>query len=344
MSAYKKLNRQNVYVSDYSARKQWEASGSLIDTYDISTLRGFSGSTPYYPYPLDFRNNRYEKLTWDSVHQNFYRDGIGSGLLSGSSELSLQSTLTLSGSRDLKSEVAVISIPRGVTGTHIEPKTFSFRPLIEADDKYFADDYCKHRHSGQDQFVENVEYWYGSNPLDDVDYAIDESNFVTESVAPGDHYQYVDINRKQQRFEIIDDGEGALILSGANHLWTEPRRVVGDIIYNKGLAIITDETAARYLSTYSRHKLRWKSNQPIYTYNVNCTVKDSEYNFTYNRTALSGSLGDIDNNVKDKNFTPYITTVGLYNSANQLLAVAKTNRPIQKTHHTDMTFAVKIDI
>ena len=344
MSAYKKLNRQNVYVSDYSARKQWEASGSLIDTYDISTLRGFSGSTPYYPYPLDFRNNRYEKLTWDSVNQNFYRDGIGNGLLSGSSDLSLQSTLTFSGSRDLKSEVAVISIPRGVTGTHIEPNTFSFRPLIGADDKFFTDDYSKHRHSGQDQFVENVEYWYGSNPLDDVDYAVDEGNFVTESVAPGDHYQYVDINRKQQRFEIIDNGEGALILSGANHLWTEPTKIVGDIIYNKGLAIITDETAARYLSTYSRHKLRWKSNQPIYTYNVNCTVKDSEYNFTYNHTALSGSLGDIESNVKDKNFTPYITTVGLYNSANQLLAVAKTNRPIQKTHHTDMTFAVKIDI
>ena len=344
MSAYKKLNRQNVYVSDYSARKQWEASGSLIETYDISTLRDFSGSTPFYPYPLDFRNNRYEKLTWDSVNQNFYRDGIGNGLTSGSSDLSLQSTLTLSGSRDLKSEVAVISIPRGVTGTHIEPNTFSLRPLVEQEDLYIADDYMVDCISGENQFIENLEYWYGSNPLDDDDYVENESDFVTESISPGEDYQYVDINRKQQSLTIIDDGEGSLIHSGSHHLWTEPKKVVGDIIYNKGLAIITDEVAARYFSTYSRHKLRWKSNQPIYTYNVHCTVKDSEYNYTYNRSALSGSLGNRRNNITGSNFTPYITTVGLYNAANELLAVAKTNRPIQKTHHTDMTFVVKIDI
>ena len=73
-------------------------------------------------------------------------------------------------------------------------------------------------------------------------------------------------------------------------------------------------------------------------------MKDSEYNYTYNRSAISDSLGTIDSNVTGSSFTPYITTVGLYNAANQLLAVAKTNRPIQKTHHTDMTFVVKIDI
>ena len=159
-----------------------------------------------------------------------------------------------------------------------------------------------------------------------------------------DQEDYVQVDYLYKGEPIIDDGEGNLRESSITG------RKVGNIIYSHGQVIITDETLATYFIELVNASgsldlpMSWKSNQPIYTYNVNCTVKDSEYNFTYNRTALSGSLGDIDNNVKDKNFTPYITTVGLYNSANQLLAVAKTNRPIQKTHHTDMTFAVKIDI
>ena len=344
MSAYKKLNRQSVYVSDYSARKQWEASGSLLETYKLETLRGFSGSTPGYPYPSDLRNNRYQKLVWDSINQNFYKSGIGSGLFSGSHDLSLQTTVTYSGSRDIKSEVAVISIPRDVTGTHVVPNTFSFKPLMEAHDAFIDGDYVKDKLSGENQFIEHVEYWYGSNPLDNEAYLINESSFVTESEAPGVDLQYVDIDRGQQRIEIIDNGDGALIYSGSNHYYTEPTKIIGDIIYNKGVAVITDTTVARYLSTYSRHKLRWKSNQPIYTYNVHCKVKDSEMNFTYNPTFMSGSEGVIADNVRGNNFTPYVTTVGMYNDANELIAVAKTNRPIQKTHNTDMTFVVKLDI
>ena len=336
MSAYKKLNRQSVYVSDYSARKQWEASGSTLNSYNVTTLRGFSGSTPDYPYPKDLRGGRYEKLTWDSVNQNFYRDGIGQGQFSGSSNLSLQTSLTFSGSRDIKDEVAVISIPRDFTGTHIVPGTFEFKPVVENRDKFITDGYMSDRLTGDNQFIEDVEYWYDSNPLDNTDYLVEEDDYVVDD--------YTDIDLKQQRIEIVDNHEGALIFSGSNRYFTENTKIVGDIIYNKGLAIITDTTVARYLSTYSRHKLRWKSNQPIYTYNVHCNVKDSELNYTYNPSSTSGSEGKIHDNVTGSAFTPYITTVGLYNNANELLAVAKTNKPIQKTHNTDMTFVVKIDI
>ena len=345
MSAYKKLNRQDVYVTDYSARKQWSASGSLLTSYKIETLRGFSGSTPGYPYPFDLRNNRHQKLVYDSINHNFYSDAIGNGLYSGSRDLSLQTTLTVSGARDIKQEVGVISFPKDVVGTHIVPKTFSFEPDFQDNlDEFILDGYCQDRMSGDDQFVEDIRYWYGSNPIDTVDYLENESSYVTESIAPGADYQYIDINRDQQRIEIIDDGNGALIFSGSVSNFTQPRKVVGDIIYNKGLAVITDTAVARYLSTYSRHKLRWKSNQPIYTYNVHCKVRDSEMNFTFNRSATTGSNALIADNVKVDAFTPYITTVGLYNDANELIAVAKTNRPIPKTHNTDMTFIVKLDI
>lgn len=341
MSAYKKLNRQSVYVSDYSARKQWEASGSLLSTYKIETLRGISSSVHY---PNDVRDGRSDKLVWHSINQNFYRDSIGNGLYTGSSDLSLQTTLTYSGSRELRDEVGVISIPRDVTGTHIVPGTFVYQPLFTEDDAYISDGFVSDRLSGENAFVEPINYWYDSNPITTEDYLEAEETYVSESVVGTSPGQYVDIDRLQQRIEIVDDGEGNLIHSGSSQKFTKPTRIIGDIIYNKGLAILTDVEIAKYLSNYSRHKLRWKSNQPIYTYNVHCTVKDSEMNFTYNPTATSGSLGRLKNNVTGSAFTPYVTTVGLYNSANELLAVAKTNRPIQKTHNTDMTFVVKIDI
>lgn len=344
MSTYKKLNRQDVFVSDYVARKQWETTGSLVSTSTIETLRGFSGSAPGYPYPSDYRNNRYESIVYNSIDNLYYADGIGEGIFSGSRELSLQSTLTISGSRDIKTEVGIISIPKTLFGTHIEPGTFSYKPLIENRDKYITDSYFSDRFSGEDQYVENVEYWYNSNPLDNTDYIISESYYVTESVAPGADYQYTDIDRGQQRLEIIDDGNGALIFSGSELKYTDPTKVVGDIIYNQGQVIFSDTDVARYVSTYSRHKLRWKSNQPIYTYNVHCKVKDSELNFTYNPSALSGSNGTVVNNLTGSLFTPYVTSVGLYNDANELIAVAKTGRPIPKTQNTDMTFVVKIDI
>ena len=39
----------------------------------------------------------------------------------------------------------------------------------------------------------------------------------------------------------------------------------------------------------------------------------------------------------------YVTTIGLYNSAGELLAVAKTSRPIEKNPETDLTIRVRLD-
>lgn len=353
MSAYKKLNRQDVYVSDYVAKKQWSAEDTAVSGYNIETLRGFSGSTPGYPYPKDYLNNRYQKLVYDSVNQLYYGDSIGNGIFSGSRDVSLQSTLTLSGSRDLGTEVAVLSFPRGTYGTNIEPGTFSFSPVSESQDRFVASGFAADYFSGEDGYVEDIGYWYGANPLYNEEYIVSESihtlgsssndMYVTESLND-DPGQYVDIPYDQQRLEIVDDGNGSLIFSGSELKYTDPRKVVGDIIYNQGQAIITNPDVARYVSTYSRHKLRWKSNVPIYTYNISCIVRDSELNFTYNPSAVSGSNGILKNNVTGSDFSPYITTIGLYNDSDELIAVAKTNKPIPKSSHADTTFEVKIDI
>lgn len=344
MSAYKKLNRQDVYVTDYVAKKNWYATGSYITDYGIETLRGFSGSTPGYPYPADYRNNRYEKLVYNSTHHSFYSNTSGSvdgyTTFSGSFDISPTTTLNLSRSRFESTEVGVISLPRDVSGLGIEPGTVHIEHFTESVDKYCTDAYVSDEQTGANQYTENVKYWYNSAPVDTGSYIENEDQYVDESSE-----EYVDVTTgSMQHIVVIDDGEGRLLLSGSESIWTQPARYVGDIIYNQGLVIFTDEIVARYYSTYSRHKVTWKSKQPIYTYNIHCTVKESEFNHTFNPSALTGSDNTVLSNLTGSTFRPYITSVGLYNESNELLAVGKMNRPIPKSENVDMTFAIKIDI
>lgn len=96
----------------------------------------------------------------------------------------------------------------------------------------------------------------------------------------------------------------------------------------------------------------------IYEQNVICHVKDNEFNLSYNPTLLQNNLfsgSDFKNQslntplpqVKDfataSYFEPYVTTIGLYNEENDLLAVAKFAQPIPLSQNTDMTFVVRYD-
>jgi len=336
MSAYKKLNRQDVYVSDYVARKQWHASGSLLTDYGIDFLRGFSSSLS--SHPGDEFKGRSQELVWRSINHLYYKDSTGNNLYTGSSEHYRQSSLYKSGSRIIDEEITVVSIPRNVIGTHVNRETLVLKPTSTAN--YFSDNYIVDFNTGENSYTENSSTLYGSTDLDITDYLEEESDYVDESTDG----EYVDVTYNRQRPEIIDDGEGHLIFSASSLTTTKPERIIGDIIYTHGQAIITDKDVARYYSTYLDPTVRWKANQPIYTYNVHCKVKDSELNFTYNKTAVTGSNGQLANNVTGSSFTPFITTVGLYNDANELIAVGKTGRPIPKTQNSDMTFEIKIDI
>ncbi len=96
----------------------------------------------------------------------------------------------------------------------------------------------------------------------------------------------------------------------------------------------------------------------VYEQNVICHVKDNEFNLSYNPTLLqdnlfSGSnfksqslntpLPQIKNFATASYFEPYVTTIGLYNEQNDLLAVAKLSQAIPISQNTDMTFIVKYD-
>ena len=151
---------------------------------------------------------------------------------------------------------------------------------------------------------------------------------------------------------IVDDGEGNLIEGNAH---------VGNVIYTHGQLITTNTEHYYHLSASeaagSPPSINFKSNVPIYTHTYSIKISDYEYNHTLNPTAQSGSeilnysgskylqpSGKYANNITGSEFQPYITTVGLYNDSNELIAVGKLAQPLPKPADTELTIQIKLDV
>jgi hypothetical protein len=154
---------------------------------------------------------------------------------------------------------------------------------------------------------------------------------------------------------IVDDGEGNLISGSTN---------VGNIIYPHGLAILTFTSSifGEDLSFWGQETnmtCSFSSSMTIYETQYKCTIREDEFNYTLNPSAQtngsiitvnsgSGSFyqpgnGKLLDTVTGSYFSPYVTTVGLYNEAQDLLAVAKLSQPLPTSNTTDLTILVNLD-
>lgn len=156
---------------------------------------------------------------------------------------------------------------------------------------------------------------------------------------------------------IEDDGEGNLIMN------TTPRTIVGNIIYQHGIAVITKDTAEgetgiiNSFLTNTNLLCQFSSSYTIYETQYKCTISPSEYNFSLNETLLSGSSayiyesssyyqpegGTLSNFATGSEFSPYITGVGLYNDNQELLAIAKMAKPLPTSPTSDTTIVINLD-
>jgi hypothetical protein len=73
-----------------------------------------------------------------------------------------------------------------------------------------------------------------------------------------------------------------------------------------------------------------------------CRASHNEFNYSNNPTYLSSSQIRVKNSTTD-NPVSYVTTVGLYSSDNELLAVAKLSEPLKKDPNTEVTLRVRLD-
>lgn len=139
---------------------------------------------------------------------------------------------------------------------------------------------------------------------------------------------------------IQDDGEGN-ILSGSN--------IIGNIFYSHGIVTLltgSDDVILNFV-TSSNSTCSFDSSYTIYESQYKCTIRENEFNFTLNPSTISGSnsasLGIPYGFITESYFSPYITTVGLYDENQNLLAVGKLAQPLPSSPTTDTTIIINID-
>jgi hypothetical protein len=72
-------------------------------------------------------------------------------------------------------------------------------------------------------------------------------------------------------------------------------------------------------------------------------VTNKQFNFTNNPTFVTGSNGDFVHTQMYNNPSVYITTVGMYDGLNRLVAVAKLSQPLLKSFNREVLIKVKLD-
>jgi hypothetical protein len=114
--------------------------------------------------------------------------------------------------------------------------------------------------------------------------------------------------------------------------------------YNPGKLFATSSRGLIDTSTSpSASSFFLNSQETITSDFVFCRARNGEFNYTENPSFISGSTGAVVYDLFINNPTTYITTVGMYNDQNELLAVAKLSKPLKKDFTKEALIRVKLD-
>lgn len=91
------------------------------------------------------------------------------------------------------------------------------------------------------------------------------------------------------------------------------------------------------------NKLSFKNRYTVYENEIVCTIEQNEFNMSQNPTITTDDSGSLKDFATGSDFQPYVTTVGLYNEANELLLVGKLAQPTLLSTKTDTTFVIRYD-
>ena len=158
-----------------------------------------------------------------------------------------------------------------------------------------------------------------------------------------------------------------LAFTGSENTMITNTNNVGNVFYEHGMIVLSDprpkygtkqykmfnDRVYNYISgntepgLLSKFYLEYNSTVTLYEHEYVCKLKEDEFNFTSNPTIRRNN----DPNstlpkefVSNPSFSPYITTIGLYNQYGQLLAVGKLGTPIKKRDNIDLAIIVKFDM
>jgi len=153
----------------------------------------------------------------------------------------------------------------------------------------------------------------------------------------GDYIQPNSFTFTAESGSLTDDGEGN-ILSGST--------IIGNIFYPHGLITITSASSDVITNfiTSSNVTCSFSSSYKIFETQYKCTIRENEFNLSLNPSTISGSTeGTPYAFVNESYFSPYITTIGLYDEAQNLLAIGKLAQPLPSSPTTDTTILINLD-
>ena len=175
---------------------------------------------------------------------------------------------------------------------------------------------------------------------------------------------------------VHDDGNGNLFYVVEND--NTPPRFCGNIIYEHGMAIFTPVSSSGfeagsgfqtnlgqngawllynengYTATVINQtaSVGFSSSVTLYEHQYKCTIRENEFGYSLNPSLLSGSQNTaplLGTNYVYKDFatgsyfSPYITTVGLYDNDKNLLAIGKLSVPTKVPMNSDLEIQVAFD-
>jgi|TARA_R110001583_G_scaffold7769_2_gene38191 hypothetical protein len=193
------------------------------------------------------------------------------------------------------------------------------------------------------------------------------SQYYGEKIKQGS-FKFTDLNNTDNSSNkpiIIDDGFGNLYSTNAHHSQstnnaTSSDNYVGNIFYDKGLAVITEtgswSGSVNYSDLATNFTLKFDSYNTIRTHEYNVTLLPQDYNLTTNysiRNVLSGSLKPLTLSTQyvaspftGSDFQPYITTINLYQNGDYDTPVIQATlpKPIRKSDKINTRFKIKLDM
>lgn len=133
---------------------------------------------------------------------------------------------------------------------------------------------------------------------------------------------------------------------------------IGNVFYKRGIAVVSD-MRPKYKYVFMGDGGGYNFNTDngfsghvngvvtVHEHEVVCKIRESEFNFTMNPSIKATHDRDDDrlqSFVTGSEFTPYVTTVGLYNDRYELLAVAKLASAIPKRNDVDLNIIIRWDM
>jgi len=326
MAAYKTLNSQDIIVSPLELVKSFSYSGSDliepnvgIDRYlgsklatDLSTgyITPVSQSAIYFSAQQLYYSNYISSSNGDvqaANTQSITPDGVTNGLIPSNAYFNFEQT-------DLNSlkfwptgseHIGVMSVPKAMFGDYIQPNSI----IIDTPSGSYYDD-----GEGRLRML---------TPLDG------GSSIVVGNVI-------------YEHGMIIYTGGSRTEGTGVNVYYGDATYDGEDAIY--GGRVVSDIHVDNFVET-TNITMSFSSSFTIYETQYKCTIGESEFNYTLNPTVINNTSnnGTVYDYVTGSYFSPYVTTVGLYNNDNELMAVGKLAQPLPTSRTTDTTILVNID-